>query len=219
MGWALLAGACLMALPMAAAAQAGQTAEGAQAFLAAMAQRGLARATFIDPQGRANHVTGTYEVKTTRIWLSAKEEASSNPIERSLGEMVVAGLASGDLQGAPDACSTRITGVQGPANLFEMKPSSWEEPGFGVSVSVMRMETWNYSEGFSAFAGEHAIDWRQAKVARSNDGSRIDISVPGQKFATNILSFVPGDTELGDRIEYAAKFLRMSCDEIAATGF
>ena len=215
----IVAVALAVALSAGAQAQEGQTAEGAQAFLALMAERGLARVTFVDAAGRPNHAAGTYEDKTTRIWMSAKEQSSTRPIERSLGELGVTGLAQGGLQDASDACSTRVTAVQPPANLFESKSSTWQEPGFGVSVSVIKIETWNYSDGFKVFAGEHAIDWRQAKVARSNDGSRIDITASGRTFPTIILSFVPGDTELGDRIEYASKFLRMSCDETAATGF
>lgn len=208
-----------LSLPPAARAQSAQTAEGAQAFLATMAKRGFARATFVDAMGRPNHAAGTHTVETSRIKLSIKEEKSTEAVEKSLGEFTVAGLAYGDAQGAADACTTRIDGVQMPASAFEHSSTSWEEPGFLTSVTVMKNESWNYTEGFKAFAGPHFIDWRQAQVVRSNDGSRIDVRAKGQAFPTNILSFVPGDSELADRIEYAAKFLRMSCDEAAATGF
>lgn len=219
LGWAVVAGICACAVPLASQAQGAQTAEGAQGFLAAMAKRGFVRATFVDAFGRANHLTGTHQVKTTRVKLSIKEEESSNALEKSLGELVVTELASGDPQGAADACTTRIAGFQPPSGLFEIKSGHWNEPGFLTPVTVIQTETWNYTESFQAFAGPHSIDWRQAKVVRSNDGSRIDVSAKGQKFPTNILSFVPGDSELADRIEYAAKFLRMSCDEVAETGF
>lgn len=217
-------GAMLVATPLClvaatAGAHAAQTAEGAQAFLAAMAKQGFARATFVDALGRPNHATGTHTVEISRIKLSIKEEKSSNAVEKSLGEFTLAGLSYGDAQGAADACTTRIEGVQMPANAFEHSSTSWEEPGFLTSVTVLKNESWNYTEGFQKFAGPHFIDWRQAQVVRSNDGSRIDVRAKGQAFPTNILSFVPGDPELADRIEYAAKFLRMSCDEAAATGF
>lgn len=219
LGWVVVAGACAFALPSASHAQRAQTAEGAQGFLAAMAKRGFVRATFVDASGRANHLTGVHQVKTTRVKLSIKEEESTKAVERSLGELVVTELASGDAQGAADACSTRIGGFQPPAGLFEVKSGHWDEPGFLTPVTVIQTESWNYLESFQALAGPHLIDWRQAKVVRSNDGSRIDVSAKGQKFPTNILSFVPGDSELADRIEYAAKFLRLSCDEVAETGF
>lgn len=208
---------CLIAAT--AGAHAAQTAEGAQAFLAAMAKQGFARATFVDAQGRPNHVTGTHTVEISRIKLSIKEEKSTSTVEKSLGEFTLAGLSYGDAQGTADACTTRIDGVQMPAAAFEHSSTSWEEPGFLTSVTVLKNESWNYTEGFQKFAGPHFVDWRQAQVVRSNDGSRIDVRVKGQAFPTNILSFVPGDFELADRIEYAAKFLRMSCDEAAATGF
>lgn len=217
-------GVLLVATPLyliaaTAGAHAAQTAEGAQAFLAAMAKQGFARATFVDAQGRPNHVTGTHTVEISRIKLSIKEEKSTSTVEKSLGEFTLAGLSYGDAQGTADACTTRIDGVQMPAAAFEHSSTSWEEPGFLTSVTVLKNESWNYTEGFQKFAGPHFVDWRQAQVVRSNDGSRIDVRVKGQAFPTNILSFVPGDFELADRIEYAAKFLRMSCDEAAATGF
>ena len=220
---ALVLGMALSAVSLSlspvALAQSAQTAEGAQAFLAAMAKQGFARATFVDALGRPNHVTGTHTVEISRIKLSIKEEKSTDTVEKSLGEFPVPGLSYGDAQGAADACTTRIDGVQMPANVFEHNSTSWEEPGFLTSVTVLKNESWNYTEDFKKFAGPHFVDWRQARVVRSNDGSRIDVQAKGRAFPKNILSFVPGDSELADRIEYAAKFLRMSCDEAAATGF
>lgn len=216
----VLAAACTCLLPLAAHAQGTQTAEGAQAFLASMAKRGFARATFIDALGRSNFVVGTHKVKTQRIFgSSVKEENSSDAVEKSLGELTVTALGSGDAQGAADACTTRIDEVKS-GNLFDTTSKSWEEKKFLLPVIVLQNETWEYMDAFRAnFNDPNFVDWRQAKVVRSNDGSRIDITAKGQKFATNTLSFVPGDSELADRIEYAAKFLRMSCDEVAETGF
>jgi len=216
-GTVLIAASCLVSTL--AWAQPAQTAEGAQAFLASMAKRGFARATFVDALGRPNHATGIHNVEISRIKLSIREEKSSAPVEKSLGDFVVSDLAYGDRQGAADACTTRIDGVQLPTSAFEHKSTSWEEPGFLVSVTVLQNESWNFTESFGQFAGPHYIDWRQAQVVRSNDGGRIDVRAKGDAFPTNILSFVPGDAELADRIEYAARFLRMSCDESAATGF
>lgn len=211
--------ACLFLSITAAHAQSAQTAEGAQAFLATMAKRGFARATFVDAMGRPNHVTGTHIQQISRVKLSIKEEKSSGVVEKSLGEFAVTALSSGDPQGSMDACTTRIDDFKPQVNLLEHSSTSWEEPGFMISVTVLSNQTWDYTEGFQKFTAPHFIDWRQAQVIRSNDGSRIDISTKGHAFPTNILSFVPGDPELADRIEYAAKFLRMSCDETADTGF
>jgi len=206
-------------LSAAAFAQAPQTAEGAQAFLSTMAKRGFARATFVDAAGRPNHVVGTHTVNVSRIKLSIKEENSESAVAKSLNELIPTELSSRDAQGAPDACTTRIDAFQPPADLFQSNSTTWEEPGFLVSVTVLKTEQWNYATDFAKFAAPHFIDWRQAQVVRSNDGGRIDVRAKGQRFATNILSFVPGDPELADRIEYATKFLRMSCDETAETGF
>ena len=216
---AVVTGVCLCLLPMVSHAEGGQTAEGAQAFLAAMTKRGFARASFVDASGRANVVSGTHQLQISRIKTSIKEENSHDVVETSLGELIVSGLSSGDAQGNTDACMTRIDGIQPPANLFVSNNSSWEEPSFLISVTVIKSETWDYTAGFQKFAAPHFIDWRQAQVIRSNDGSRIDVKAKGQAFPTHFLSFVPGDSELADRIEDAAKFLRLSCDEAAETGF
>jgi hypothetical protein len=212
--------AYMSAHPSVSHASSGQTAEGAQTFLAAMAKRGLAQATFIDAAGRANHVVGTHQVKTTRIKTSIKEESTSALVEKSLGALAVSALSAADAAGEMDACTTRIDAVQPPTvGLYEHKIDSWEEPGFLVSITVMQQQIWDYNAAFQSFAGPHFIDWRDTKVARSNDGTQITITAKGQKFPTNMLTFASPDTELLDRIEYAVKFLRLSCDEAGDTGF
>jgi hypothetical protein len=60
------------------------------------------------------------------------------------------------------------------------------------------------------------IDWGNAKVSRSPN-SEITVTSVGQAFPTIHVSFAPGDLNLADRIEYAMKFLAMSCYEGART--
>lgn len=88
-----------------------------------------------------------------------------------------------------------------------------------IAVTVLNNQTWDYTEGFQKFTGPQFIGRRQAQVIRGNDGGRIDMRAKGHAFPTNILSFMPGDPERADHIEYAEKSLRMSCYEAVDTGF
>ena len=202
-----------------ATAQATQTAEGAQAFLRTMTERGHARLTLVDAQGRPNYIEGQHKVQITRVKLSAKEEESGNPVTRILSPMQVTAIGPGDAHG-PDACTTQIEGVKPPADLFDVRSSSWEEPGFMISITVLKTESWDYTASFQRLQGVQYLDWRHATVTRSNDGGEIYIQArAAAPWKAITLSFHPAHQELSDRIEYAAKFLQMSCDEAAATGF
>jgi hypothetical protein len=61
------------------------------------------------------------------------------------------------------------------------------------------------------------IDWSSAKVNRNADGS-VTVTSRGQAFPTIYLTYVPGDPDWADRIEYAMKFLMMSCGESVSAG-
>ena len=78
-----------------------------------------------------------------------------------------------------------------------------------------RVETTSYGD---MPVVEMGIDWGRVNIKRNAGKSAIQISVKNPKYAYELLEF-KADPEMLDRIEYAAKFLQMSCDKTAATGF
>ena len=67
----------------------------------------------------------------------------------------------------------------------------------------------------------HDIDWRRAAVTRTkfNGADSINIDAPSSKYKKLTLIFSTPDPEMMDRIEFAARFLKMSCDATTETGF
>jgi hypothetical protein len=71
------------------------------------------------------------------------------------------------------------------------------------------------------------IDWRKAVVSRDIDtwtqGGDMNTFRNANAVAAwdsqSSIQFRSGDKEMLDRIEYAMKFLKMSCDQTADTGF
>ena len=47
----------------------------------------------------------------------------------------------------------------------------------------------------------------------------VTVTSKGQSFTKVHLTYAAGDLDLADRIEFAMKFLKMSCDNSANTGF
>lgn len=203
-----------------APAQSGpaQTAEGAQAFLRTMVERGYGRFYLTDAQNRVNYVEADKVVKTTRILLRVKEEEQRTPSSRNLPFFMLNQISSGDGQ-SNDPCTTLVEKFTvRPEDLYVSSVRSWHEPGLvGTFVSVS--ETTDYTESWNRFGGTHAMDWRRAIVERSNDGTQVHITAPNPTFKSATLVFIPGTHDMADRIDYAARFLQMSCDEAAATGF
>lgn len=62
------------------------------------------------------------------------------------------------------------------------------------------------------------IDWGLVSVKRDVGKSSIQVRLKNPKYTYELLEF-KADAEMLDRIEYAAKFLQMSCDRTASTGF
>lgn len=216
--------------PLGAHAQAAQTAEGAQQFLAAMAKKGLARVRFVDAVGRSNYVTGKYTayIERTKFGLTSlfsdkgketREDLPEQFIEKQMEDFGASELAAMDANGNADVCTTRIAGVVPRGPYDDYNGNTWSESGAMSATSATKTERWTY-EPITKFAGSpHFIDWSDAKVDRGLDGTSITVTAKGQVFATNQLVFVSGDADLVDRIEYALKFLKMSCDQSMDTGF
>ena len=71
--------------------------------------------------------------------------------------------------------------------------------------------------GPAAMAPPHRIAWGKASIVRDQGG--VMATLPDPKFKQVSLIFRTTNAEMQDRLEYAMKFLQMSCDATADTGF
>ena len=219
----LVAISAVISLP-AIAAQGEQTAQGAQQFLATMAKNLATQVDFVDAAGRTNYVTGKYTGSVKRIKGGAfgtpKETIETLP-ERFVDKQVTGVRASVleaiDSEGRPNECATRITGVTAPLYDDIKSDAGNDNRSFSWTLTYSE-EYWKYESLTKFMNPAQVIDWSTAKVNRSPQGS-VTVTSKGQAFPTIHLTYVPGDPDLTDRIEYAMKFLIMSCDQSAATGF
>ena len=194
-----------------------QTAEGAQKFLAALVKKGNAQAWFVDGQGRTNHVRGKAVRTTTEVGLLGSDQSKTETaIDKQLPAFTVLEVDSMAPDGKPDACVTRISKWETRETLTETRSWNTKDEGFLIDTPILNSETSTY-ELAPELRSPHWIDWRNVKLARSTKGGQMTASFKGRNFLAN-LAF-SGETELVDRIEYAMKFLKMSCDDTAATGF
>lgn len=219
-------GAVLFAFALLPAkAQDGQTADSAQKFLAAMAKKGLLQAKFVDATGRNNYVTGKYTGEVKRIKGSGfssktKETIEAFPerfVDKQLNDVRAAVLDAIGVDGRPNACMTRISQVTAPY-YDEYKSDAGNDTGTFTFTLTYTSEEWKYEPLAKFMDPAQVIDWSDARVNRSPDGS-IGVTAKGQSFPTIQLTYAAGDPDLADRIEYAMKFLLMSCDATAETGF
>jgi hypothetical protein len=202
---------------LSAQAQAAQTAEGAQRFLAALVKKGNAQAWFVDAQGRTNYVRGKAVRTRTEIGLlGADKQQSETAIEKQLSAFGVSEVDSQGADGKPDACLTRIAKWQVREQLVESRSWNTTDEGILVDTPILHSESSTY-ELPQELSSPHWIDWRNVKIARSTNGAQMTASFKGKNYTAN-LAFT-GETELVDRVEYAMKFLKMSCDDTTATGF
>ena len=199
------------------APQQGQTAEGAQRFLSTLVRKGNGYAWFVDAQNRTNHVRGKAVRTTTHVGvISNEEQKSERVIEKQLGAFAVSAIDSQGPDGKPDACLTRIAKWETKEQLVENK--SWQTTDEGILIDTPILHNENSAYELSPeLLGPHWIDWRNVKLARSTNGAQMTASFKAKNFTAH-LSFT-GETDLVDRVEYAMKFLKMSCDDTTATGF
>jgi hypothetical protein len=199
------------------ATQAQQTAEGAQRFLAAVVKKGNAHAWFIDAQGKTNPVRGKAITKSTHVGvLNDNEEKSERRIEKQLAAFTVTDIDTQGPSGKLDACLTRIAKWELRDQLTDTRSWQTMDEGILIDTPILHTEVSTY-ELSPELASPHWIDWRNVKLGRSANGGQMTASFKAKNFIAN-LAFT-GEPELLDRIEYAMKFLKMSCDDTAATGF
>lgn len=223
MRWATLAAfSTCVSLPS-VAAQGAQSADGAQQFLATMAKKVMTRVSFIDASGRNNYVTGKFtgEVKTTKGSIfGTKEIVEAVPeqvVEKQVADVRASVLEAIDAYGRPTACATRLTEVVAPSYDDSSSDTTNDNHSFSFKVTTTSVQR-KYEPLTKFMSPAQVIDWSNVKINRSPEGA-ITVTSKGQSFAWLQLTYVAGGPDLADRIEYAMKFLAMSCDSTASTGF
>ena len=199
------------------AQQAAQTAEGAQRFLSTLVKKGNGYTWFVDAQGRTNHVRGKATKKTTHVGvLGNDEEKSEWLIEKQLTAFSLTQIDTEGADGKPDACMTRIAKWDVREPLSENKSWQTTDEGILIDTPILHVENSAY-ELSPELASPHWIDWRNVKLSRSTNGGQMTASFKEKNYTAH-LSFT-GETDLVDRVEYAMKFLKLSCDDTTSTGF
>ena len=222
MGWTLAVVSACATLPT-IAAQKAPTAEGAQQFLAMQIRNVATQVRFVDAAGRANYVTGKYtgDVKTIKGGLrKTKETVEALPerfIDKQLTDVRVAQLDAIDAYGRPNSCATRITQVVAPVYDENKSDAANDTRSFSFTLTYTN-EAFTYEPLTKFMSPAQVIDWSSVKVNRSPE-NYITVTSKGEVFPTIHLTYFPADPDMADRIEYAMKFLAMSCDSSAGTGF
>jgi hypothetical protein len=208
----------------AVAAQGAQTAAGAQQFLATMAKQAVTQVYFVDASGRANYVTGKYtgQVKTIKggAFGKPKESVATLPeqfIEKNVKDVHASVLEAIDAYGRPTACATRITEVTAPIYDETRSDAGNDSRAFTFTLTY-KDEQWKYEPLTKFTSPAEVIDWSNVRIMRVTPAAVTVIS-KGQSFAHVELAYFANDADTADRIEYAMKFLALSCNASAATGF
>jgi hypothetical protein len=211
-----------MAAALPAAAQSMRTAEGAQQFLADTAKKVQTRVQFVDAAGRANYVTGKYtgDVKTIKGGLRKQKETiealPEKPVDKKVSDISASLIEAIDAWGRPSACATRITEVTAPPYDDVKSDARNDTRSFSWTLTYTN-EAWKYEPLTKFTSPAQVIDWSNAAFYRSAEGG-ITISSKGQAFPSIHLTYIASDPDLADRIEYAMKFLMMSCSDNAIAG-
>jgi hypothetical protein len=223
MRWVMVTAVSTMAVALPGlAAQSKDTATGAQDFLARTNAKVAAKVYFVDAQDRTNYVTGKYfgDIKTSKISNIAKtkEEYGTIPEEmigKQLSDVRAVTLEAIDAEGRQNECATRITEVTAP--VYDVDKSDTQQVNATFSFKLIETnQHWKYEPLTKFTTPAQVIDWTSAQVNRSPD-SAITVVSRSQSFPKIYLQFAPGDLDLADRIEYAMKFLVMSCNPSAGT--
>lgn len=207
----------------AVAAQEVQTADGAQQFLAMTAKKVLTQVQLVDTAGRINYVTGKYtgDVTTTKGGLRKRvttiEPLPEKIVDKQVADVRASVLEAIDAWGRPSACATRITELTAPP-YDDVKTDVSDDTRSFTWTLTHTNQAWKYEPLTKFMSPAQVIDWSNAKVNRSPEGS-ITVTSKGQAFPVIHLTYVAGDPDLADRIEYSMKVLMMSCGENAGTGF
>lgn len=222
--------ALMLAAPLSpASAQQQQTAAGAQRFIFLLARDNV---LFVEPLDKG---TGAMTVQGTRTqtyrWLHNGVLAVDGPyadaqesISVQLKSMLeITRMQRIDSQGNADDCSTRIETTT-REKLGEVSTSEGfikKETFFGFDkLHYRQTSTLQYEDPAVKYAGPHHLSWGRAVITRAPNG-RILARVPGTRFDVQLVyaGELRKDADMTDRVEYAMKFLKASCDKTAATGF
>jgi hypothetical protein len=198
-----------------AAAPAVQTAQGAQQLLATTAQQVVTHVQFLDAAGRANYVTGKYtgEIKTIKGGLRKQQETiealPERVVDKQLTDVRASVLEAIDAYGRPSGCATRITEVTAPPYDESKTDVANDNRAFSYKVTHTN-ELWQYEPLSKFMEPAEVIDWGNAVVNRSPQGTVL-VTTTGRSFPYVRLLYQAQDPDLADRIEYAMKFLVLSC--------
>jgi hypothetical protein len=208
----------------AVAAQGAPTAEGAQQFLATTAKKVVTHVYFVEASGRMNYVTGKYtgQVRTIKggAFGKPKETVAALPervIDRSVNDIHASVLEAIDAYGRPTACATRITEVVAEPYDEAKSDSGNDSHAFSFTLTYTD-EQWKYEPLTKFMSPAQVLDWSDVRIVRSPQGW-VTVMSTGQSFARVELTYMTVDPDVADRIEYAMKFLAMSCARSASTGF
>jgi hypothetical protein len=206
------------------AAKAAPTAAGAQQYLAAMAQQVTTKVFFVDGSGRVNYVTGKYtgQVRTIkgRAFGKQKESVTTLPeqvVEKKVSDIHASVLEAIDAYGRPTACATRITEVAAPPYDETKSDAGNDTRAFSFTLTY-KDEQWKYEPLTKFTTPAQVIDWSNVRVVRVSPAA-VTVVSNGQAFAQVELAYFANDPDAADQIEYAMKFLALSCNANAAKGF
>lgn len=185
-------------------AQAGQTTAGAQEFLSTLANTQAALVKFHVERLNQTLTLKSYRKKMLTGWVL--EDTSTHNYDMSTSSFLVKKIgASGD-------CVTLIQELD-----FSQKDKEEYSQRADFSSGNFTVEARLAPVFAVAVAPPHRIEWGKVDISRSS-GS-VGVSTPDARFGRFFLSFSAPDPDMIDRIEYAMKFLKMSCDATASTGF
>ncbi|WP_457424609.1 hypothetical protein [Roseateles sp. P5_E7] len=211
---------CTLCATLAEAQQPTQTADGAQKFLATLVAKGNATTWFVDAQNRRNYVRNMAKVTTVEFAAVFFDDPVEwqKPIEKQLLPFTLSEIDTLGPKEKPDACMTRLAKwrVNEKEQMVETQTWRTTKPGFLKDQLYEHRLSGTYEPSPELLA-PHWIDWRNVTLTRTPEGTQMTASFKGKDLTAN-LAF-SGETELIDRVEYAMKFLKMSCDDSTATGF
>jgi hypothetical protein len=215
--WVLLAIAGGALLPVRAMqAQPTQTVEGAQKFLAKLVEGGVVYVDAYIP--KMAYTVSRQKWKKKFLQGMVLIEDTTETQTRSYVVKVLKLDSYDDRRGANDPCMTVVRQVDlDPKYLSKADDDTTYSDGSG---------RYKYTYTNPVYRVIY-IDWRKAVVNRDIDtwtqGDDIKTFRNANAVAAwdsqSSIQFRSGDKEMLDRIEYAMKFLKMSCDQTADTGF
>lgn len=218
--------------PMASAQQAPQqTAAGAQKFLSLLASEAHLYVSILEKNGSTASVQGTRT--TTFRWLKGGVPQANGPYPDATEPvtatmkwmLVLTKIAAVDRAANPDDCTTRLDTAVDTKDKFGGTETSdsfiKQETFFGFDrLDYRKTITTQYEDPAVKYAGPHFITWGRAVITRNSSG-RVFATLQDARFDIQLVYIgdVRKDAEMSDRVEFAMKFLKASCDKTAATGF